>query len=165
MKKVFLVISLAFLAICVNAQTTWNVRGGLSVNTYKLGVAIEFVGQVNIPFKEAGRFTFSESLHAYVPCIYFSGIQANSYVGYRCLIKRQTLFYPKIGLGLGYVDIRKGDGFIMGPSLELAFEIKHFVVAANFTYPVIFVGEYDDDYHYDDIPNSIPVSVSFGYKF
>ena len=162
MRKVLVAIALALLPAFAGAQTTWNVRGGVSLNISEMEPAIELIGEFNTPFQKGERWTFSQSVHAFLPCPELSGITANSYVGYRCPIKKRVLFYPKVGFGFGYLTGWNCGGFVVGPSVELAFEIKHFIVAANFMYsPLGIHGYYDDDVY----NTSMPISMTFGYKF
>lgn len=72
------------------------------------------------------------------------------------------LFFPKIGPAVGY-DIYSDDRpFNFGPSVELAFEYKHFVAAINAYCAVNEVERYD--YYYAGT-NITTASLTLGYKF
>lgn len=72
--------------------------------------------------------------------------------GYKIPLGKGTQFVPKIGPMIGLVVEDDFEGFAYGPSTEFAFEIKHFVIAANF---------------YVDFMEKAKASVfgTIGYKF
>lgn len=137
MKKFLVMIVLAISAINANAQVTWNVRGGLGIHCNEsiyygwcdgsycsegLGILV----QANIPFVRGGSFTFSPSLN-------MSGMETGLYafplnIGYKVNIGQRKLFYPKLGLMFGYTSGCECSEVAYGPSFDLAFELKHFVV-------------------------------------
>lgn len=163
MKKLFICMVLAMMAIGIDAQTTWNVRvgGGLmqiseegwnswdreSYDAFGALLAVE----ANIPFKhQANRWTFSPSilLSSDFECFH---IIAPLQVGHKIPMSRGSLFFPKLGVAVG-AEIGGEEILIVGPSAELAFEIKHFVFAINSYYGLNY-------------PTRINAFASFGYKF
>lgn len=85
----------------------------------------------------------------------------------------KLLFFPKIGPAVGYDTFSDFSAFNSGPSVELAFEYKHFVVAVNGYYSIKGVGRYEDSDYNDgsytsrasDRPNIYSASLTLGYKF
>ena len=162
MKKLFICLVIAFTAVCANAQVTWNVRAGggiqgITVDGYLYSDVDEvFVPtltfETNIPLKTGSAWTFSPSIsigYALDEC----GIVATMplHMGYKIPIGQNTLFCPKAGAIVGYIDDDCGS-ILLGPSIEIPFEIKHFVVALNANVSVVdepLFGAY----------------LTFGYKF
>lgn len=164
MKKVLLALVMTVSVISAKAQTTMNVRAGYGYNTDADGVTGIF--QVNMPFKMGSKWTFSPSLQVDMAfdCDCESGSQnilLPLYLGHKMKLGN-GLFFPKIGPAVGY-DIYSDDRpFNFGPSVELAFEYKHFVAAINAYYSVIQV-ERDDYYGIES--NITTASLTIGYKF
>ena len=171
MKKLFITLILAVMAIGVKAQVTWNVRAGagyyLSQKEYfysgeyygsyrdsKNCIAPSIALGVNIPFSSISQFTLSPTLIGAL-----GGGSAQLAlpinVGYKCIIGDNCIFYPKAGPCIG-ADLGDGFGVFFGPSAELAFEINHFVIAADFYAGVI-----------NGFDNDAPLGVfaTVGYKF
>lgn len=150
MKKLFITIIVAFMAMVGYAQTTFNVRigGGFFQSCYEDyyddyiesngGAALAF--EANIPLgARINRFVFSPSL--FVVSYLEDGVNFDIplHFGYKVSLGNGSLFIPKIGPMVGYHTYDEngfGDGFAFGPSAELAFEIKHFVIAANGYYDI-----------------------------
>ena len=162
---------MAFMAISAKAQVTWNVRAGGGVfqteyeemsyyfdgyyNYYWEGENVPCAAlalQVNIPFKRTSRFTFSPTFMA--ACSYESRIEFPLFFGYKVPIGNRNLFFPKIGPMVG-CDVCTGYA-MCGPSLELAFEIKHFIVAANVSVDCVMSDAGSAD---------VGGYLTFGYKF
>ena len=178
MKKILFSLVMAFMAISANAQVTWNVRAGGGVfqtedyishysswrdsNTYHFYIydtyewdavpCAALALQVNIPFKRTSRFTFSPTFMA--ACSNESRIEFPLYFGYKVPIGNRNLFFPKIGPMVG-CDVCTGYA-MCGPSLELAFEIKHFIVAANVSVDCVMSDAGSAD---------VGGYLTFGYKF
>lgn len=177
MKKILLALVMAVSVISAKAQITMNVRAGGGYNTEKLGGTGIF--QVNVPFRDGSRWTFSPSLQVDIALKLDSesgsqNILLPLYLGHKMQIGDKLLFFPKIGPAVGYDTFSDFSAFNSGPSVELAFEYKHFVVAVNGYYSIKGVGRYDDsDYYYhgsytsraSDRPNIYSASLTLGYKF
>ena len=140
MKKFFLFVVLALSAMAAQAQCTWNVRGGLGLRSdffffYSWGTENESVVpgaaiaiQCNIPIGKSHRHTFSPTAFSTLGGENFSGLGLLQY-GYKIGSGIKGIFYPKIGAAVGGGS--KVD-FIVGGSIELAYEYKHFIIASNY---------------------------------
>ena len=163
MKKFFLFVVLALSAMAAQAQCTWNVRGGFGLRSdyyYDYwddweenesvipGGAIAI--QCNIPIGKSHRHTFSPTVFATLgqeP----SGLGLLQY-GYKIGSGLKGIFYPKIGVALGGgSDV----GGIIGGSIELAYEYKHFIMASN--YIPAYTTDAEFCFH--------AFGLTFGYKF
>ena len=161
MKKYIIAIIMTIMVVSAKGQVTWNVRagvGGFSVYYYidseyygndEMWPGFAFVGQVNIPFTRTSTFSLSPSFALGV------GGEAGHvafpiHVGKKIILGNRQIFYPKVGLVGGY----DGDHGILGPSVELAFELKHFVMAFN--YYVGLIDEHGPQHG---------VFATIGYKF
>lgn len=176
MKKLVLSFLLCIMAIGANAQVTMNVRAGGGINTSNLGLTGLF--QVNIPFKKASPFTFSPTIQYNTDFDTGNGSGSQNLllplnIGYKKMIGDNCIFFPKIGPAVG-LDLYSDDGFNAGPAVELAFEIKHFVVALNGYYAIEDCSrEYYYNYGYGhgssgrsfNHVNVWNVSLTAGYKF
>ena len=163
MKKLFITLFLAVMAIGANAQVTWNVRAGAGyflTEVYNWGSESKNCSGpsvalgVNLPFSRGNQLTLSPTL--------IGGIGRGSAqlalpinLGYKFSIGNNCLFYPKAGPCVG-MDFGDDGCFFFGPSAELAFEINHFVIAADFYAGVI-----------SGFNNDAPLGVfaTVGYKF
>ena len=175
MKKVLLALVMAVSVISAKAQITMNVRAGGGFNTDEENVTGIF--QVNMPLETGSRWTFSPSLQLDMAIDPYSNkgsqnILVPLLLGYKTQIGDELLFIPKIGPAVGYDTFSEFSAFNYGPSVELAFEYKHFVVAANGYLSIKGVGRYDDpDHYYDNTrrypkhPNIYTASLTLGYKF
>ena len=162
MKKFFLFVVLALSAMAAQAQCTWNVRGGLGLRSdfysdYSWGTENESVVpgaaiaiQCNIPIGKSHRHTFSPTVFSTLG-EYSSGLGLLQY-GYKIGSGAKGIFYPKIGAALGGGS--KVD-FIVGGSIELAYEYKHFIIASN--YIPAYTTNTDYCFH--------ALGLTFGYKF
>lgn len=140
MKRFFISVFVILVAVSIKAQTTYNVRvgGGLAnvkVHDYEdydssdhtAAAAISF--QANVPFQRHSPLSFSPTLITAYVTDFDVVFTVPLYIGYKKRIGDQKLFFPKIG---PMVSFETYDGrFTVGPSVELAFELKHFVVAIN----------------------------------
>lgn len=165
MKKVLLALVMAVSVISAKAQTTMNVRAGYGYNTDADGVTGIF--QVNMPFKMGSKWTFSPSLQVDMAfdCDCESGSQnilLPLYLGHKMKLGN-GLFFPKIGPAVGYDIYTDERAFNFGPSVELAFEYKHFVAAINAYCSVNEVERYDY-YNYTGT-NITTASLTLGYEF
>ena len=166
MKKVLLALVMAVSVISAKAQTTMNVRAGGGYNTEKLGGTGIF--QVNVPFRDGSRWTFSPSLQldmAHNPWDDHGSqnILLPLCLGYKIKLGNGLLF-PKLGPAVGY-DIFSDSGLNTGISAECAYEYKHFVVALN------GYSSFDDVYRvpdwsvWDGYLKIYSASLTLGYKF
>ena len=157
MKKLFITLFLAVMAIGANAQVTWNVRAGVAlanvdVKTYgslrgsDMGVTPALAIGCNIPIGES-KFTFSPTIISLLAGkadyyysdyeVKFTTINLPLYIGYKMKLSGNRYFVPKIGPYIGYLhtnedyDHYSNDGVRFGPSAELAFELNHFIVALS----------------------------------
>lgn len=167
MKKVLLALVMAVSVISAKAQTTMNVRAGYGYNTDAEGFTGAF--QVNMPLKMGSKWTFSPSLQVDMAlrlnCEEGSqNILLPLYLGHKMKLGN-GLFFPKIGPAVGY-DTYSDRAFNYGPSVEFAFEYKHFVAAINAYSSVIEVAR---DYYYGTSEtaetNIYSASLTLGYKF
>ena len=163
MKKVLLALVMAVSVISAKAQATMNIRAGGGINTRKEGVTGIF--QVNMPFKTGSKWTFSPSLQLDMARKPYSEYGSQNillplYFGYKIKLGNSLLF-PKIGPAVGYDLFSSSKAFNFGPSVEFAFEYKHFVAAIN---AYRSVNEVERGY-YDDEANITTASFTLGYKF
>lgn len=138
MKKLFICLVMATMAVCANAQITWNVRAGAGFQHYEDtkstpvdDLAPTLILESNIPLGETSLFTFSPSISTHYTLNYSGGFGASCFAhfGYKIPIAPNTLFCPKIGPMVGYQFAEST--FLFGPSIELPFEINRIIVAAN----------------------------------
>ena len=162
MKKFFLFVVLALSAMAAQAQCTWNVRGGLGLRSdyysdpkYEgqnesvvAGGAIAI--QCNIPISKSHRHTFSPTVFSTLGEL-SSGLGLLQY-GYKIGSGLKGIFYPKIGVALGGGS---EVGSIIGGSIELAYEYKHFIIASN--YIPAYTTDADYCFH--------AFGLTIGYKF
>lgn len=168
MKKVLLALVMAVSVISAKAQTTMNVRAGGGFNTDADGFTGVF--QVNMPLKMGSKWTFSPSLQ--VDMALENNCEEGSqnillplYLGHKMKLGN-GLFFPKIGPAVGYDIYSDDSAFNFGPSVEFAFEYKHFVAAINAYYSVIEVERYYYDGTYGSADTNIySASLTLGYKF
>lgn len=140
MKKFLIILFLAFCAaVQSNAQMTWNVRagGGLVYPVYedywdyysecRFGSMVFL--ETNIPFAKGSQWCISPSI--------IVGSDRNDHdvmslpilMGYKLPVGNSGLFIPKVGPFVGFIDDE--DPVLFGPSVELAYEYKHFITALN----------------------------------
>lgn len=144
-EKVFVITVLAIASFSSsNAQVTWNIRvGGGVIESYEnyfdsgytvcddiIEGAFVLALESNIPFKRGKAFCFSPSV---------IGIKAGGkvkefifplLVGYKLKLSQNSLLIPKVGLNVGGVIYGKTYG-VVGPSVALSFEHKHFIMGVN----------------------------------
>lgn len=158
MKKFLLSLAMAITAIGASAQNTYNVRAGGAVLSD--AAAFTTIAQANISLKNVSLWTFS-------PAVQFAtdvdGIAAmlHANMGYRTRIGNNCLFVPKVGVAGGYFwHDSYNETFLVGPSIDLALELKHFVIGLTGFYSINQTwGEYNGDCN-------IPlVSLTLGYTF
>lgn len=134
MKKILLSLAMAMTAIGASAQNTYNVRvGGTIMDEY---TTLTTMAQANISLKNVSLWTFS-------PAVQFAtdgdGITAmlHANMGYRTRIGNNCLFVPKVGVAGGYFwHDSYNETFLVGPSIDLALELKHFVIGLTGFYSI-----------------------------
>lgn len=161
MKKFLLSLAMAITAIGASAQNTYNVRaGGAVLNEY---AAFTTMAQANISLKNVSLWTFS-------PAVQFAtdgdGIAAmlHANMGYRKRIGNNCLFVPKLGVAGGYFSLAGyNEAFLVGPSIDLALELKHVVIGVTGFYSINKT--VDIESYYDDEYNIPMLSLTLGYTF
>lgn len=139
MKKIFITIVAAFMAVAGLAQTTFNVRAGGGTflsNDYisEIG-ALTFEGNISLGERNTGC-VFSPSMFILSDFADHVVLNVPFHFGYKMSMDNGSFFIPKIGPMLGLYIGSFDNSFAYGPSAELAFEIKHFIIAANGFYDV-----------------------------
>ena len=139
MKKYLVILVLALCAaVQSNAQTTWNVRagGGLFVwydddakrpfrdVSFSPMVALE----TNIPFTRGSKWCISPSI-IYAPDIAEMDLSLPIHIGYKIPLRNLGILIPKVGPVVGIVS--GYENLLFGPSVELAYEYKHFITTLN----------------------------------
>ncbi len=161
MKKFLLSLAMAMTAIGANAQNTYNVRAGGAV----LSDAAVFttMAQENISLNNYGSWTFSPAVQLATDGD-DTAAMLHANMGYRTRIGNNCLFAPKVGVAGGYFSLYDYDeAFLVGPSIDLALELKHFVIGLTGFYSINTTEHhvYNFGYH-DNIPM---VSLTLGYTF
>lgn len=174
MKKIIFSIFLAIMSIGAEAQATWNIRlgAGSSTTSWCPGGSFTIVGQSNIPFKRGGKWTFSPSLNY---TFGFAGFEVGQQLtaplelGRKVLTGRRNIFYPKFGFVGGVYFDEDNCLPILGPSLSLDTEVKHFVFGVGMHYSGIPRSDYYREYNgfeYDyERFDVFSFQLTFGYKF
>lgn len=161
MKKFLLSLAMAITAIGASAQNTYNVRvGGAVLNEY---AAFTTMAQANISLKNVSLWTFS-------PAVQFAtdgdaiAAMLHANIGYRTRIGNNCLFVPKVGVAGGYFSLAGyNEAFLVGPSIDLALELKHVVIGVTGFYSInktVYIESY-----YDDEYNIPMLSLTLGYTF
>ena len=154
MKKFLLSLAMAITAIGASAQNTYNVRaGGAVLNEY---AAFTTMAQANIPLKNVSLWTFSPAVQIAATGNGSVAGMLHANMGYRTRIGNNCLFVPKVGVAGGSIGNKNDGVFIIGPSIDLALELKHFVIGLT-GFSSIYQGKYSDN-----IPM---VSLTLGYTF
>lgn len=164
MKKFLTIITLVLMSIDVNAQTTFNLRAGVSSTPFEEGYAngayndlYHHIGgtvafQANIPINMNGILTVSPTALLSTD---LDGISLGFpiYLGYKIPTGYRSIFYPKIGPAVYASQYEDGD-FAWGLSVELAQEYKHFIIAVNYLRTI-----------HDNSNSGNGVYFTLGYKF
>lgn len=146
MKKFLIILFLAFCAaVQSNAQMTWNVRAGGGLFTYcydywddetEIGFGPMVSLETNIPFAKGSQWCISPSIIV-ASDLEFSELSLPIHVGYKIPVGDSGIFIPKVGPFVGYED--GGENVLFGPSVELAYEHKHFITALNAAFDAVAV--------------------------
>lgn len=161
MKKILLSLAMAITAIGASAQNTFNVRAG---GAFLEGYPYTIIAQANISLKNVGLWVFSPAVQLATEGDNTAAmLHAN--MGYRKRIGNNCLFVPKVGVAGGYFSLAeyyKTFPFLIGPSIDLALELKHFVIGLTGFYS-INQASLPDPY---DCNDNIPIlSLTLGYTF
>lgn len=161
MKKIILSLAMAMTAIGANAQNTYNVRaGGAVLNEY---AAFTIMAQANISLNNYGTWTFSPAVQL-ATNVDDTAAMLHANMGSRTRIGNNCLFVPKVGVAGGYFSLYDYDEtFLVGPSIDLALELKHFVIGLTGFYSINKAMELYD--YYEDECNIPMVSLTLGYTF
>lgn len=163
MKKFLLSLAMAITAIGASAQNTYNVRiGGTIMDEY---TTLTTMTQANISLKNVGLWVFS-------PAVQFAtdggskAIMLHANMGYRTRIGNNCLFAPKVGVAGGYFSLYDyDDAFLVGPSIDLALELKHFVIGLTGFYSINTTTDTFSGHGGDDDCNIPILSLTLGYTF
>lgn len=161
MKKFLLSLAMAITAIGASAQNTYNVRaGGAVLNEY---AAFTIMAQANISLNNYGTWTFSPAVQL-ATNVDETAAMLHANIGSRTRIGNNCLFVPKVGVAGGYFSLYDYDEtFLVGPSIDLALELKHFVIGLTVFYSINKAMELYD--YYEDECNIPMVSLTLGYTF
>ena len=161
MKKFLLSLAMAITAIGASAQNTYNVRaGGAVLNEY---AAFTIMAQGNISLNNYGTWTFSPAVQL-ATNVDETAAMLHANMGSRTRIGNNCLFVPKVGVAGGYFSLYDYDEtFLVGPSIDLALELKHFVIGLTGFYSINKAMELYD--YYEDECNIPMVSLTLGYTF
>lgn len=161
MKKFLLSLAMAMTAIGASAQNTYNVRaGGAVLNEY---AAFTIMAQANISLNNYGTWTFSPAVQLATDGD-DTAAMLHANMGSRTRIGNNCLFVPKVGVAGGYFSLYDYDEtFLVGPSIDLALELKHFVIGLTGFYSINKAMELYD--YYEDECNIPMVSLTLGYTF
>lgn len=162
MKKFLLSLAMAITAIGASAQNTFNVRAGGAVLSY--AAVFTTMAQENISLNNYGSWTFSPAVQLAIDGDNTAAmLHAN--MGYRTRIGNNCLFAPKLGVAGGYFSLAGyNEAFLVGPSIDLALELKHVVIGVTGFYSINKT--FDIEAYYDDEYNNIPMlSLTLGYTF
>lgn len=161
MKKFLLSLAMAITAIGASAQNTYNVRAG---GAFLEGYPYTIIAQANISLKNVGLWVFSPAVQLATEGDNTAAmLHAN--MGYRKRIGNNCLFVPKLGVAGGYFSLAGyyNEAFLVGPSIDLALELKHVVIGVTGFYSINKA--VDIESYYDDEYNIPMLSLTLGYTF
>lgn len=161
MKKILLSLAMAITAIGASAQNTYNVRtGGAVLNEY---AAFTIMAQANISLNNYGTWTFSPAVQL-ATNVDDTAAMLHANMGSRTRIGNNCLFVPKVGVAGGYFSLAGyNEAFLVGPSIDLALELKHVVIGVTGFYSINKT--VDIESYYDDEYNIPMLSLTLGYTF
>lgn len=158
MKKIILSLAMAMTAIGASAQNNFNVRAGGAVLSD--AAAFTTIAQANISLNDYGSWIFSPAVQLATDGD-DTAAMLHANMGYRTRIGNNCLFAPKVGVAGGYFSLCDSDeAFLVGPSIDLALELKHFVIGLTGFYSINQTLE--EGYGDCNIPL---VSLTLGYTF
>lgn len=155
MKKFLLSLAMAITAIGASAQNTYNVRAGgvLGVLNDDAAAAFTTMAQANISLNDYGSWTFSPAVQIATDGD-DTAAMLHINMGYRTRIGNNCLFVPKVGVAGGSLGDSNDGMFLVGPSIDLALELKHFVIG------LIGFHSINQSYY-----NTTILSLTLGYTF
>lgn len=160
MKKFLLSLAMAMTAIGANAQNTYNVRAG---GAFLEGYPYTIIAQANISLKNVGLWVFSPAVQLATDGD-DTAAMLHANMGYRTRIGNNCLFVPKVGVAGGYFSLAGyNEAFLVGPSIDLALELKHVVIGVTGFYSINKT--VDIESYYDDEYNIPMLSLTLGYTF
>lgn len=154
MKKIFLSLVMAITAIGASAQNTFNVRAGGAVLSD--AAAFTTMAQANISLNDYGSWTFSPAVQIATDGD-DTAAMLHINMGYRTRIGNNCLFVPKVGVAGGSLGDSNDGMFLVGPSIDLALELKHFVIGLT--------GFHSINQNHDGYYNTTILSLTLGYTF
>lgn len=165
MKKILLSLAMGMTAIGASAQNSYNVRvGGASLGD---NAAFTAMAQANISIDHYGAWTFSPAGQFAMNDIDMAGmLHAN--MGYRTRIGNCCFFAPKVGVAGGYFQSGDyGNAWLVGPSIDLTFEFKHFVIGLTGFYSFNTIDYIYNGYAFyeEGAVNMHLLSLTLGYTF
>lgn len=161
MKKFLLSLAMAITAIGASAQNTFNVRAGGAVLSD--AAVFTIMAQANISLNNYGTWTFSPAVQL-ATNVDETAAMLHANMGSRTRIGNNCLFVSKVGVAGGYFSLYDYDEtFLVGPSIDLALELKHFVIGLTGFYSINKAMELYD--YYEDECNIPMVSLTLGYTF
>lgn len=113
------------------------------------------MAQANISLNNYGTWTFSPAVQL-ATNVDETAAMLHANMGSRTRIGNNCLFVPKVGVAGGSIGNKNDGVFIIGPSIDLALELKHFVIGLT-GFSSIYQGKYSD--------NITMVSLTLGYTF
>lgn len=159
MKKFLLSLAMAITAIGASAQNTYNVRAGggvLGVLNDDAAAAFTTMAQANISLNDYGSWTFSPAVQIAIDGD-DTAAMLHINMGYRTRIGNNCLFVPKVGVAGGSLGDSNDGMFLVGPSIDLALELKHFVIGLT--------GFHSINQNHDGYYNTTILSLTLGYTF
>ena len=127
------------------------------------GYPYTIIAQANISLKNVGLWVFSPAVQLATEDDNTAAmLHAN--MGYRKRIGNNCLFVPKLGVAGGYFSLAGyNEAFLVGPSIDLALELKHVVIGVTGFYSINKT--VDIESYYDDEYNIPMLSLTLGYTF
>lgn len=116
----------------------------------------------NISLNDYGSWTFSPAVQIATDGD-DTAAMLHINMGYRTRIGNNCLFVPKVGVAGGSLGDSNDGMFLVGPSIDLALELKHFVIGLTGFYSINKALELYD--YYEDECNIPMVSLTLGYTF
>ena len=164
MKKFLLSLAMGMTANGASAQNTFNVRvGGAYLYEW---AAFTTMTQANIPLNHHGSWTLSPAVQIAATGNGSVAGMLHANMGYRTRIANNWLFAPKVGVAGGYSSLQDfDDAWLVGPSIDLTFEYKHFVIGLTGFYSIPSTSSDQWPYWEYDSSHSPLVSLTLGYTF
>lgn len=159
MKKALFTVLLLCSALSASAQAKYSIRAGImgvsNLNRYG-EVDWDFMFNINSNIRMARGSKWIFSPGATFNANYESGdfgVCVPLQVGYTGRVTSKMFFIPKVGLSAGYMY-----DFVIGPTFELGFEMRHFTFGFDGFFSVTEV-EWRECY------NPMAIHFNLGYVF